>query len=327
MLTAVALGPLLKESPTKIVSRSWPRDAMAETLVRAATTPTTAGSVPTGGKFAFLSGLAPQSAAVRLFALCQRVDMAGIYELHVPAATTSPVPVFIGEGLPAPMKEAVIAPTIIGPVRKMLVGTGITSELEFAVPETASVIIGRLLSEQAGKSLDAVLFDNVAADTTRPAGLLNGVTPITATAGGGLVAIATDLANIADAIATAGGNTDTIAFVANPRQAIVLRLLASPSFGYTVIGCAALADGTIIGVAPDAVMSGYDGAPEIDVSKVATAQFENTTPLPIVDGSSTPAPGTRSAWQTDTLFLRLRVKCCWGPLATGMVQVVNSTSW
>jgi hypothetical protein len=327
MLTAVALGPLLKESPIKIVSRSWPRDAMAETLVRAAVTPTTAASVPTMGKFAFLSGLAPQSAAVRLFAHCQRVDMAGVYELHVPAATTSPVPVFIGEGAPMPMKEAVIAPTIIGPVKKMMLGTAVTSELEFAVPETASVIIGRGISEQAGKSLDAVLFDSVAADATRPAGLLNGVGAIGATAGGGLAAIATDLANIADAIATAGGNTDGIVFIANPKQAIVLRLLASPSFGYTIIGCAALADGTIIGVAPDAIVSGYDGVPEIDVSKYATAQFENTTPLPIVDGSSTPAPGVRGAWQTDVLFLKLRLKCCWGPLATGMVQVVNSTSW
>jgi hypothetical protein len=317
----------VKQPATEILEANWPNDVMAGMLTRAAVTPTTTANFPSSSRFAFLSGLAPQSAAVRLFAICNRVDMAGVYSLIVPAATTSPVPVFIGEGSPMPMKDGVIAPTIIGPVRKMMLGVGIASELEFAVPETASTIISRLIGEQASKSLDAVVYDNVAADATRPAGLLNGVTPIAATAGGGLVAIATDLANIADAIATAGGNTDTIVFVANPRQAIVLRLLAPSSFNYTVIGCAALADGTIVGIAPDAVVSGYDGVPEIEVSKYGTAQFENTTPLPIVDGSGTVAAPVRSSWQTDTLFLKLRLKCCWGPLATGMVQVVNSTSW
>jgi hypothetical protein len=328
MLAAVALSSLLKEPAIKIAERNWPNDSMAATLTRAAVTPTTAASVPTVGKFSFLSGLAPQSAATRLFAICQRVDMAGVYQLSVPAATTSPQPIFVAEGSPFPMSQAVIGlPTLIGPVKKMMLGTAVTSELEFATPETASVIISRLLSEQAGKSLDAVLFDNVAASSARPAGLLNGVSPIGATAGGGLAAIAGDLANIADDIATAGGNTDGIVFVANPRQAIVLRLLASPTFNYTIIGSSALADGTIVGIAPDAIVSGYDGVPEIDVSKYGTAHFEDTTPLPLVDGSSTVAPGVRSAWQSDTLFLRLRLKCCWGPLATGMVQVVNSVTW
>jgi hypothetical protein len=66
--------------------------------------------------------------------------------------------------------------------------------------------LSRVLGEQAAISLDAVLFDNVAADTTRSVGLLAGVVPIGATAGGGTAAMVGDVALLADAIGTAGGD-------------------------------------------------------------------------------------------------------------------------
>jgi hypothetical protein len=97
---------------------------------------------------------------------------------------------FAGEGAPHPVVDGSTNAATVGPVKKILIGAGITEELQNANPETATAIIGRVLSEAAAKSLDAYVFDNVAGDAVRPPGLLNGVTPIAATAGGGTNAMA-----------------------------------------------------------------------------------------------------------------------------------------
>lgn len=47
--------------------------------------------------------------------------------------------------------------------------TAASSELENATLETASAVIGRVLSNAATKSLDAVAFGTAAADSAKPA--------------------------------------------------------------------------------------------------------------------------------------------------------------
>jgi hypothetical protein len=238
-----------------------------------------------------------------------------------------PAPVFVGEGLPHPVGQGVMNRVLVGPVHKMLMGAAVTNELEFATIESATAIIGRLLSEQASKSLDAALFDNVASSAIRPPGLLNGVNPISATSGGGVNAMTTDLGLLATALAAAGCNSDRMVIVAAPAQATVLRLLASPQFTNTIIGTSAVTDKSIVAVDPAAIATGFDGVPTIETSTETVQQLESATPLPIVDGSSTPAPGTMSMWQTDTIAIRVRMKCCWGVLASGAVQLINSVTW
>jgi hypothetical protein len=61
----------------------------------------------------------------------------------------------------------------------MIFITSISSELEAQTAPNASTIIGRLLNETVARALDTHVFDSQPADTTRPAGLLNGVTPLT----------------------------------------------------------------------------------------------------------------------------------------------------
>jgi hypothetical protein len=285
-LAAVVVGRLQKQSPEKMVKTAWPNDHAAALITRATVlplsttgagadiTPTLAGSV--------LIGLAPQSAAARLFALqVLKLDFAGVNQFSIPSPSSAPVPLFVGEGNPMPVGQGNFAPVIVGPVRKMLVGSVVTGELEFAQAETASAIIGRVMSEQAGKSLDAVVFDTNAADSVRPAGLLNGVTPITPTAGGGLNALAQDIGNIAQAVATAGCDPDSLVFVCAAKQAATLRVLASASFTYPILSTPALNAGTVIGIAPAAIATGFDGLPEIELAKGATVHFESTTPQPV----------------------------------------------
>ena len=77
-------------------------------------------------------------------------------------------------------------------------------------------MIAQVLRENTAMSFDASLFSNAAATTASPAGILNGVAALTATAGGGELAMMTDLAALAAAIS---GATANLAFATNPAQA------------------------------------------------------------------------------------------------------------
>lgn len=183
-LAAMALGQLWRERPLDILERSCPNDHAAALITRAASSPTTTTTGPDLlGQLAgsFLSGLAPQSAAARLFAQFVQLNFDGVYQFSIPYASTSPAPIFIGEGLPFPVAQGVTNSAIVGPTHKMLLAVGIVNQLEFVTFESATAIIGRLLSEQATKSLDTVLLDGTAASATRSAGLLNGVSTLGAT--------------------------------------------------------------------------------------------------------------------------------------------------
>jgi hypothetical protein len=328
-LAAMALGQLLRERPLDILERAYPNDHAAALITRAASSPTT---TTTGADLlgqlsgSFLSGLAPQSAAARLFAQCVQLDFSGVYQFFIPYASTSPAPVFVGEGLPFPVAQGVLDAAVIGPVHKMLLAVGIVNQLEFVTFESATAIIGRLLSEQATKSLDTVLLDGTASSATRSAGLLNGVSTLGATSGGGIAAMSADLGKIANAIGAAACDPDRMVVIASPAQAVALRLLSSPNFTNTIIGTPALAAGTIVGVDPKAIATGFSGVPTIETSREATIEYEDTSPTDITTGGV--AAGTvRSAFQTDTQVLRVRTNCCWGLLATGAVQFISSTTW
>jgi hypothetical protein len=114
----------------------------------------------------------------------------------------------------------------VGPARKLCFIVPLTRELDEATPETGSVILGRLLDEAAAKSLDSYVFDAVAADATRPAGLLNGVTPLVSTvAGSGISAAAGDISKLAGAMADAAINPQNMILIMHPVEAWNLMML------------------------------------------------------------------------------------------------------
>src|SRR5262249_45091456 len=148
--------------------------------------------------------LAPGSAAAQLFARCLQVDLEGVLQVSVPHVATHPLPIFVAEGGPTPVVQPSLAKVIVGPARKLSFIVGLTRELDEATRETGAVVLGRLLGEAAAKSLDTYAFDAQPADATRPAGLLNGVTPLVSTvAGSGISAAAGDISKLAGAMADA----------------------------------------------------------------------------------------------------------------------------
>ena len=265
-LAGHVLGRVHDQSPDKVVRGAWPDDHRAAVLTRAASSPldTTSGAALTATKTSPLLLVAPPSAAARLFENCVQLDFAGVYAFYVPHVNTHPAPLFVSEGSPIPFVQPSTGKATVGPVRKLAFGLAVTDELNDATPETATIVLGRLLGESAAKALDTYVFDSVAGDATRPPGLLNGVTPLTATTGsGGIDAAAADLAALAGAIADAGMGADNLTLVCNPREATKLRLLRGPVFEFQLLSTPAIAAGTVIAIVPTAIASGTEGLPDV----------------------------------------------------------------
>jgi len=129
------------------------------------------------------------------------------HELYPPSKSRTsgmpPVPVFVEEGKPAPAVQFTFAGTTLGPVRKVLILSAVTRELNEATPNTAEAVI---LSDRANASIDIAAFGTGAGDAANPPGLLNDVTPIppASMAGAERDSLMTeDLANLVGAIADA----------------------------------------------------------------------------------------------------------------------------
>ena len=133
------------------------------------------------------------------------------------AISATAVP-WVTEGDPAPVLQFVLDSATLDSAKKLVAIVVMTREL--MEHTSANVVMRRLLAENVAAALDASLFSNVASSTSRPAGILNGVSALTAaTAGAG--AMATDLSALAKAIAPV---TTGLVFVAHPAQAAMINL-------------------------------------------------------------------------------------------------------
>ena len=222
-IAAKALATAHHGDAGKIVKGAWPGDDRAALIARAAMPPLTTSGYPAYSPVVAFRSLAPSSAALQLFELGMALDLTGKTTIRIPNVSALPTqPIFVGEGLPAPNLQWSFASTILGPARKILMLSAVTSEMQNATPETASAVIGRVLSDKANRDVDATAFGTAAADTTKPAGLLHGVTPLTAAAAG-VDAVFADRAALAGAIGAAGIDPSDIVYVCPPGEASFMR--------------------------------------------------------------------------------------------------------
>jgi hypothetical protein len=334
-LAGCVLAKIHNARPIQFVERQWSDDSRAAILTRAAVSPdstTGSASALSVARVSPLLLIAPPSAAAKLFDRALKVDLTGIAQVNVPHVAAHPAPLFVGEGEPIPVVQAATSGAVIGPAHKLAFIIGITNELDEATPETASVVLGRLMGEAAAKSLDAYVFDANPADATRPAGLLNGVTQLSAAVNQAttLDQISAGIGLFAQAFSDAGINSDNMCLITSPRSAWQFLLtrgfqtLPSP-----VLMSPAITPGTVIAVVPEAIGSGYASTPEVEVAKMHAVHFDDTIPQQIgTPGSpNVIATPTRSFFQQDMLAVKLRVKCAWASLQPGAVQFMTGILW
>jgi len=157
---------------------------------------------------------------------------------------------FVGEGAPIPVYAPSIGtPTTLTP-KTIKVIWALTNEL--IEGSNAEAVVNELMRRNVGLSLDVHLFDNVAADTVRPAGLRNSVAATTASVlTDPHAAMLADISALLTAVAPVGG---PVTLIASPARAGTIPLLARGGT-VPVLASSAVAAADLIAVATDGLAS------------------------------------------------------------------------
>jgi hypothetical protein len=328
-LTSLVLSssPKSRISPEEFLRGAWPDDGQAARIVKAASSPastTTAGALQLSTVGLFRS-LAPASAALALFEKGLSIDLRGLQSVRIPSITAAmPTVVFVAEGGAAPVIDLTFGSSAVGPVKKMAILAAVSEELETAGPELASTVIGRVLGDATTKALDAAAFGIQAADGITPAGLLHSVTPLTPWAAGP-GAMSEDLGGLVGAIAAANIDPTGVVFVASPREAMIIKINASPKFDNLVLSSLAMPDKSVAAFAPAAVLSGFGDLPAIETSTQATMNYAVPAAELVTAAGALAAP-IYDVFQQGLIAIRLRAYAAW-TCVPGGAAVVNGVNW
>jgi hypothetical protein len=326
-LAARALAILKRGDAARLCKAAWPNDPRAaELLQKTAQTPTSRTDFPVYAITESFRSLAPGSSALRLLDRGRILDMSGITTITVPdVASLPPQAVFVGENAPAAVVVLPLGGAVLGPTRKIQIEAALSNELNDATPDTAAAVIGRVLADVTNRSIDAVAFGTAASDSTKPAGLLYNVAPVTAAAAS-VDAMADDLAALVGAIGAAGVDTNNCVFIAGPRESAFMKTKVGPRFDYAIFPTMGLPSKTVACFAGDALMSGYEGGIEVEIGRHTSVHYESSTPQPIVGTGGVVAAPVKSAFQSNLLVIKVRSLGAWA-IAPGGAAVVNSINW
>jgi hypothetical protein len=313
----------------EIAREHWSDDNSTPKLItKAAVNPASRGTAAWAGNLAadattdFVASLAPESAFARLCNAGMKVDLAGLDSIKVPRRQSGAKPAttvsWIVEGNPIPVKDYALDTVSIGPARRLAMISVLSREI--IVHANGQQTVSTLLREDAAASLDAYGFSATAAVAdTSPGGLLAGITPISAAAGGGDTAMYTDLEKLAGAICDAGGGGSMV-YVMASRQAYAARLRLRNLDDVVIWPSANLTAGTIIAVEASAFVSFVSPQPDITAGSDGMLHL-NTVPLAGLTGSP-----VRSLFQEDLIALRCQIEISYAMRAP-MIAVVNSATW
>jgi HK97 family phage prohead protease len=324
--------------------------AMLDWVTRAAVVPATttvtgwAAELVQTGYGEFFEALFPQSiyAPLRAKGGTFTFGRNGVITLPTRSRSAAISGAFVLQGNAIPVKQGQFSTISLTP-KKMAVISTFTREIsEHSTPAIEAMIREAIVNDTA-VAIDAVLMDNGAATATRPAGLLNGVSAITATVGGGIAALIGDLKAMVNALlaSTFGGVRQPV-WIMSPGDALAISLTQAAAggdfpfesitttgtlLGYPVIQSTNAAADTIYLIDAADFMTATGDSPNFSVSDQATLHMENTTPADIVGTPSVVAAPVRSLWQTDTMGIRMIMDINWALRRTGMVQWITGMTW
>lgn len=305
---AVACARVTHDKPERFLHKDRDADALV-VLQRANAAP---GATTTSGFGAelqrdafrdFLIGLAPYSGAARLIEQAVRASVGPVDETKYPVRATTPTaPGWVAQLDSIPIRSIDFDLITIGPAKKMAHILAWSREL--SKRSDADRIFQQMLREDVAAGIDAAFFATTAGSATQPAGLLNGVTPITASAATGKVALTEDLSALASAVAA--GGSGAVTFIMAPERLAMLRIVAPElAVSADLAASAAIPTTRVVAVDGPSLLIAIDEAPEILMSDEVTLHVSDV-PLEIVsDTGPTTADPVRSAWQTATKAARI----------------------
>jgi hypothetical protein len=321
--------------PQDVLQRLWPDDREAELLLKASSEPpasTTSASVAALLRViipSFFETLSAASAGAQLFGRGLALSFGDAFQITLPALIASnSYAGFTAEGAPIPVGQPLVESPIMLKGNKKLASIIVLTR-ELLVSSNAERLMSDLLIKSVALSLDAVLFDANPATGTRPAGLRNGITALTATpipAGGSAMdAMWSDIENLLAAVSPISAEPPVL--VASPARAWTMVLRAPHKFEpLTVLGSSAVAASDLICIAPAAFASATGSAPTIENSPDTLLNME-TNPAAIIGAGPTFAVPVRSTWQTDSVALKLRLPTDWALRDPRGLSWLNTSAW
>jgi HK97 family phage major capsid protein len=288
--------------------------------------------------------LMPQSILPRLAAKGLTLNFGTSGRIVIPTRSRTPTIAgsFVGEGLAIPVRQGAFTSQTLTPKKMAVISTWTREMGDHSVPAIEG-LIREAIQQDTAVAVDTVLLDANPATAIRPAGLLNGVSVTTATAGGGIAALIGDIKALVGALVTnTYGNVRAPAFLMNPADMLAISLLQATNTGIfpfrdeirqgtlntiPVIDSSTLTVKTVILIdAADFVVVGA-GAPRMETSDQATLHMEDTTPLELVASPSTVAAPQRSLFQTDSIALRMVLPLNWTQRRSGTVAWTQNATW
>jgi hypothetical protein len=312
--------------PAAVIRREWGSDRDALAIVqRAASSPATTTTSAWAGVFAtarlvdWLKTLGPQSAGADLLSRGTVLSFEGINTITVPgfSVASATFSSFVGEGASIPTRQMASSAGVSLTPHKMATIFSLTSEQ--LMSSNAEALVKMVMMNSLAIALDGALFSNAAGTASSPAGLLNGVTPITAATGGGTAALVKDISALVAAVsATCGLN---IVFVSDPGTATRLKMQAY-DFDFDVLASNAVAANTLICVGLPGLVSAGSPTPRIDASRDAVTEMNTTPAADLAAG----AP-VRSSFQTDTPAIRFVSEMTWGLRSPSCLAYTTAVTW
>ena len=271
----------------------------------------------------------------------------GVMKIPVRAVTPTIAGAWVGEGSPKPVKRASFSTISLSPTK--LVGDLALFPKRWRLYGLPSIegIIRQAMADDTGIALDTYLIDNVAASAgVRPAGLLNGVTPITAI--GGNPGIGGDGGGSqgagrgdhrgrrrrpgpCDRVAGQSGAGTVARSWRRPRPAIsCLRSgQAASRFGMRLIVSATVPAGRVIAIDAADFATARGDVPRFAVSTEATLHEEDTTPLALVTGAQGSGLWRRRCGRCSKRTpsrLECSMYVTWAMRRAGMVQTIAAVT-
>lgn len=261
----------------------------------------------------------------------------GAIKIPSRSATPSIGGSFVGEGAPIPVRRLGLGAITLSP-KKMGVLSVFSREISrYSTPAIEALIRNEIVADTA-ITLDSLLLDSVAGSSVRPAGLLNGVTPLTATADGGYAAVLGDIRKLRAPFDAANAGNGLMLLM-NPAQSEALDLTpgADGTLGwaanivsrYQIAVSNAIPAGQIIMIRAADFVSATGDVPEFELSNEATIHMEDTAPAQI-GTTGTPnavAAPVQSMFQTAQTAIRMLMDVSWAMRRTGMVQTITGATW
>lgn len=342
-----AISFISNKDPMEILSKMYGDDEATAFVVKAAVSPATttqagwAAELVNTAMTDFLETLRPTSIYPSLSeAGGGRLAFGpnqGAIKIPSRASTPSISGSFVGEGAPIPVRRLGLTSITLTP-RKMGVISTFTREIARYSTPAIEGLLRREIVNDTSITIDSLLLDDSAGSAVRPAGLLNGVTIGTGTAGGGQAAFLSDLRALRAPFDAANASTDLVMLV-NPSQLEGLALTpgADGKLGwadtllsrYRVLASNAVPVGRVIMLRADDFVSATGDVPEFEMSNEATLHMEDTAPAQI-GTAGTPnavAAPVQSMFQTASIAIRMLMDISWAMRRTGMVRAIDGVTW